>query len=61
MRNPLFFRKNFSSACIREEDILQGKLVSSDSYLAHVAIKLTEYTGPLQDPYGENRKWGGAS
>jgi len=42
------------TACIREEDILHGCLVSQDSFLQNVAFKLTNYTGSLQDPYGEN-------
>ena len=33
------------TACIREEDILKGALVNADSYLKHVAFKLTDYEG----------------
>ena len=33
------------TACICEEDILAGTLVNADSYLKHVAFKLTDYEG----------------
>ena len=45
------------TACITEEDILQGKLVSDGSYLKHVAYKLTDYTGPLQNPFHEKERF----
>lgn len=41
------------TASIQEEDILQGKLVSPDSYLMRVAYKLTQYDGPFQNPFHE--------
>lgn len=43
------------TACIREEDILAGKLVSEDSYLKRVAYKLTDYQGDLVNPFQEDR------
>lgn len=41
------------TACITEEDILAGKLVTADSYLQRVAYKLTDYDGELQNPFHE--------
>ena len=37
------------TACISEEDILKGALVNSDSYLKHVAFKLTDYEGDASE------------
>lgn len=41
------------TACITEEDILAGELVTQDSYLQRVAYKLTEYDGDLINPFNE--------
>ena len=40
---------------ITEEDIMQGKIVSPDSYLAHVASKLGKYCDEESNPYLEIR------
>lgn len=45
------------TACITEEDILQGRLVSEGSCLKHIAYKLTDYTGPLQNPFHEKERF----
>lgn len=45
------------TACIREEDILAGKLVSPDSYLKRVAYKLTDYQGELTNPFNEDDRF----
>lgn len=41
------------TACITEEDILAGALVTEDSYLKRVALKLTDYDGDLENPFYE--------
>ena len=42
------------TACIREEDILAGKIESQDSFLKRVAYKLTDYQGDLVNPFQED-------
>jgi len=42
------------TACITEDDILNGKLVSEGSYTKRVAYKLTDYDGAVQNPFHEN-------
>lgn len=41
------------TACITEDDILNGSLVSQGSYLQRVASRLTDYTGPISNPFNE--------
>lgn len=41
------------TACICEDDIINGSLVNKESYLKRVAYKLTEYDGELQNPFNE--------
>lgn len=45
--------REFLTACITEEDIIAGSLVSEGSYLQRVAYKLTEYKGDLVNPFNE--------
>lgn len=45
------------TASICEEDILQGKLVTNGSFLKRVAYKLTDYDGPLQNPFHEPSRY----
>ena len=49
MRNA----REIVTACICEEDILNGCLVNESSYLKRVAYKLTDYDGALQNPFNE--------
>jgi len=44
------------TACIREEDILQGRLVSTDGWLKRVAWKLGAYDGP-ENPFCEKERF----
>lgn len=41
------------TACITEEDIINGTLVSEGSYLKRIAYKLTDYDGHLINPFNE--------
>ncbi len=45
------------TACITEEDILNGRLTDERSYLKHVAYKLTDYEGELQNPFAEKERF----
>lgn len=44
-------------ACITEEDILAGSLISKESYLKRIAYKLTEYDGELKNPFNESKRF----
>ncbi len=45
------------TACISEEDILNGSIVNEKSYLKRVAYKLTNYDGELQNPFNEKSRF----
>jgi len=45
------------TACIREEDIINGSLVNKDSYLKRIAYKLTDYYGELMNPFNEKNRF----
>ncbi len=45
------------TACITEEDILKGSLVTEGSYLQRIACKLTSYDGDLQNPFDEPQRF----
>lgn len=45
------------TACITEQDIINGSLVGEGSYLRRVVYKLTEYHGELQNPFDEESRF----
>lgn len=45
------------TACITEEDILNGSIVGKNSYLKRVVYKLTDYDGDLQNPFNEKSRF----
>ncbi len=60
LEEALSSEREILTACITEEDILTGKIVSEKSFLKHIAYKLGEYKGENPYPYcfsdGERRK-----
>ena len=47
--------KEILTACISEEDIINGTLVNKNSYIKNVAVKLYEYNGSRKNPYNEEK------
>lgn len=47
------FAREILTACITEEDIIAGELISEDSYLMRVTNKLGKYCGYDPNPYNE--------
>lgn len=45
------------TACICEEDIINGCLIKTTSYLKRIAYKLTDYDGVLQNPFNEKNRF----
>ena len=43
------------TAKVSEDDIIKGHLVDEKSYLKHIAFKLTDYAGDLQNPFNEEK------
>ena len=45
------------TACISEEDIINGSIVNKNSYLKRIAYKLTDYDGELMNPFNEKKRF----
>lgn len=57
MEEVMRFAREVLVTKITEEDIIRGEIKSEYSYTAHIASKLTVYTGEDKNPYGEKIRY----